>query len=149
MKKGMKKAMASLVVLSFMMAMVGPAFAAPDKSKTDHIYLYEKDTTTWDVIDDGAWGKLSYKTDTFVFNGHSLPADTDYSLVRYLDPWETHVVTVLAEGTTNNGGNIHLAGAMLDGGPKVWLVLTDDLSDDKTSFAAWNDEAYLFENNLI
>lgn len=114
---------------------------------TQHLYMYEKDPTDWSVVDTGAWGKLTF-TDNFVFNGHGLEKATDYTLIRYSDPWPGSPIC-LASGTTNNGGNIHLAGEMLDGGPKVWLVLSEDVDCDNAEMTGWNPTEYLFEYNLI
>lgn len=68
----------------------------PDGS---YIYIY-----------DGAWAKirnnLAGPTFDFVFNGHGLPANTNYSLI-VLNP-----TTIITTGTTDGGGNIHLAGSV-------------------------------------
>ena len=52
------------------------------------LYLYEKDPVTWEVIDSGAWGKMTYTEENFVFNGHGLEPKTEYTLIRYMDPAE-------------------------------------------------------------
>ena len=54
----------------------------------EHLYLYEKDSSNWSIIEDGAWGKMTYKEDKFVFNGHSLEASTNYTLISYKEPWD-------------------------------------------------------------
>ena len=50
----------------------GPA----GKSNTAHLYLYEKDSTSWEIVEDGAWGKMKYNQSgeelCLVFNGHGL-----------------------------------------------------------------------------
>lgn len=140
------------------------------KTETDHIYLYQKNPSDWTIVEGGAWGKLTYRIKgdafEFVFNGHKLQPNTNYKLIYYADPWPGKGLNgngecggCLAEGTTNNGGNIHLAGTYLGclpheddeqplGGAKIWLVLADDYSDNP-GMEAWNPEAYLFENNVI
>jgi hypothetical protein len=41
------------------------------KSSDRHLYLYQKDPTTWRVVENGAWGKLSFNESTskFVLDG--------------------------------------------------------------------------------
>lgn len=114
--------------------------------QTSQLYLYEKDSN-WDIVEDGAWGKLIMKKNGFVFNGHGLVPGESYSL---LDNAEWGVtVEVEATGTADKNGNLHLSGdSLIDGGDsgKVWLVLSDDVD---TQMTAWNPTEYLFEYNLI
>ncbi len=120
------------------------------------LYLYEKDVD-WGIVWDGAWGKMKFNlecnTFDFLFNGHGLEANTDYSLIYYPEPQTTWPwpVTVLASGTSNNGGNIHLAGSYDFNAnlrnAKIWLVLTDDIENG--SLSGWNPGEYLFEHNVI
>lgn len=46
------------------------------KSNTANLYLFEKDPTTWEIVDGGAWGKMKYNlagsTFDFIFNAHGL-----------------------------------------------------------------------------
>ena len=60
-------------------------------------------------------------------------------------------MTVLASGTSNDGGAIHLAGSYdlsADlAGDKIWLVLTSDIVGG--SLSGWNPTEYLFEHNTI
>jgi len=159
-----------IIVLSLIAVVVpviakGPSGKA-GKSNTAFLYLYEKDAD-WQIVDGGAWGKLKYNLSgpefEYLLNGHGLEADTDYSLIYYLEPQTTWPwpVTVIDSGTTNRGGNINLKGSVdlgmdLDGpaddynpegGAKIWLVLTDDIVGG--SLSGWNPTEYLFENNLI
>jgi hypothetical protein len=120
------------------------------KSDMQHLYLYEKDQTDWFVLEDGAWGKMSFDSEDFVFNGHMLEPGVDYTLVRYLDPWESHEIVCLGTtGVTDEKGNVHIKGDMLPGGPKVWLVLTADVDCENHEFTAWNGSEYLYEYDLI
>ena len=141
---------------------------AAGKPNTGHLYLYEKNPSTWEIIEDGAWGKLKYNLSgdefEYVFNGHGLEANTNYSLIYYPEPqtawpWE---VTTIDSGMTNRGGNINLAGSIdlemdltgpvdpynPEGGAKIWLTLTADINA-LSQLAGWNPTEYLFENNLI
>jgi hypothetical protein len=147
-----------LAAVAAVLMIVAPVFAKNPKSPADynglnkgnskmsHLYLYEKDPIEWTVVAVGAWGKMSFDEDSFVFNGHGLEPDTEYTLIRYMDPWPGSPVP-LAEGTSNKGGNIHLSDEMLDGGPKVWLVLSSDFNSE--SWSAWNPSEYLFEYDAI
>jgi hypothetical protein len=173
MKKMKTKTIAFLVIAAVVMstAVVGMAMAAKDgqagKSNVAHLYLYEKTgEPDWDIVEDGAWGKMKYNlagpTFDFVFNGHELEPNTDYSLIYYKDPWPGTPATCLASGTSNKGGNINLAnsidlgmdlvdsGVEGDGtdGAKIWLVLSGDVTCG-TGMTAWDLTEYLFENNGI
>ena len=164
----MKKAIAFLVIAAIVMsAVVGMAVAKKDgqagKSNVAHLYLYEKDPATWDIVEDGAWGKMKYNLEgpefDFVFNGHGLEPNTEYTLIYYADPWPGTGGCDIASGTSNEDGDIHLADSVdigtipVDGDDndeaKIWLVLSDDYNADDDKMSGWNPAEYLFENNLI
>lgn len=135
-----------------------------------HLYLYEKDPETWEIEEDGAWGKITYipKKNKFIFNGHGLGEGGEmYDLINYApgvdwtsdpypNPWPGEESTEIASGIVNEEGNIHLKGSWsgtnvegtygIDG--KVWLVLSDDFVLD-TGMVGWNPTEYLFEYDLI
>lgn len=123
----------------------------PANDKTNTLYLYEKDAN-WDIVWNGAWGMMSFDlTDTTidcVFNGHGLEKGTDYSLISY-DGWPN--VTVIASGTSNNGGNINLKGSTdLDKseGIYIWLIESGDLTG--TEINTWPlNGTVLWEHNEI
>ena len=150
----------AIVVALLVGLMAAPVLAAkkdnPANDKMSTLYLYEKDAD-WNIVLGGAWGKMSFKlvddNIDFVFNGHGLDKKTGYSLIYYPEPQTTwpHPVQVLASGTSNKGGNIHLAGSAdlgVSSGIKIWLVLSDDIND-AGALAGWNPTEYLFEHNLI
>lgn len=152
----MKKVLAVLCALMVMAIAVtavkpnGPAaYNGLNKGGSDvqHLELYEKDAD-WNPVVGGANGRLNFDSDSFVFTGHGLENGTDYTLIRYTDPWPGSPVC-LAAGTANNGGNVQLKGEMLDGGSKVWLVLSDDVDCDNAAMVGWNPSEYLFEYALI
>ena len=62
----------------------GPSGPAGN-SNVGHLYLYEKNPDTWEIVDGGAWGKMKYNlsgpTFDFVFNGHGLEAGWSYTLI--------------------------------------------------------------------
>lgn len=136
----------------------GPA----GKSSVNQLYLVAKNPSDWSIVSDGAWGKLTFNTKSgkFVFDGKKLQSKTEYSLIYYPDPWPGTGCEVLGTGTTNKGGNIHIAGTFdFDSipistdanhakGAKIWLVLSSDVTCP-TGMKAWNPTQYLFEYDLI
>ncbi len=84
-----------LGVIAVMLLSVGTVFAAKPTPAADNglnhpgqasqLYLYQKDPSDWTIVDGGAWGKMTFSTDSFVFNGHGLTSGTDYSLIYYPD----------------------------------------------------------------
>jgi len=116
------------------------------KSPVKHLYLYEKDSD-WNVVEDGAWGKLTFNEEknTFVFNGHELEPETEYTLVHYMDTWPN--VDVLDYGTTDEYGNVHLQGSWDVWSMKFWLVLSSDITGSQLT--GWHPAEYLFEYNTL
>jgi len=178
-KRKMKKKfvgifLAAILVMS-VVALGAVAVAKPDKvpngpagkSNVAHLYLFEKDPTTWEIVEEGAWGKMKYNLAgpefEFVLNGHGLEPNTDYSLIYYANDWPgNNPGALIASGTSNEGGNIHLAGspdlgidlpdsadANYPDGAKIWLVLSEDYDGTYTKMTDWNPTEYLFEYDLI
>jgi len=135
------------------------------KSNIAHLYLYEKDPSTWEIVEDGAWGKMKYNlagsTFDFVFNGHGLEPGYEYTLIYYPDPWPGNGLICLGDGTTNGDGNVHIMGSVDTGdlpaisdenypdGAKIWLVLSSDVDCKNQYMIGWHPTEYLFEHNLI
>jgi len=132
--------------------------------KVIHLYLYEKDPTTWEIVENGSWAKLTILThkDKYIFNAHELEPDDNYTLINYApetnwtavyngdipDPWPGIGSTEFTSGTVNEEGNLHLKGELdmeIDG--KVWLVLSDDY--DGNQMIGWQPTEYLFEYDLL
>jgi len=146
------------IVTVMLLASVGMVFAIKPNGpsaynglnhpgEASQLYLYEKDSS-WNPVPGGAWGKMTFNCQgSFVFNGHGLVAETGYTLIRYTDSWPGSPVCLGSE-IANTGGNVHIAGDMLNGGPKVWLVLTSDVNCGN-AMTGWQPEQYLFEYNLI
>jgi hypothetical protein len=175
----MKKLVFVLVVAALVLALPMAVLAAkPDKglkglkgqagsSNVAFVELWEKDPATWGIVEDGAWGKLKYNLERpefdFVFNGHGLEIDTDYSLIYYADPWPgDNPGALIASGTSNDEGDIHLGGSMDLGmdlpdsadanypdGAKIWLVLSSDYAATGCKMTGWNPTEYVFEYDLI
>jgi hypothetical protein len=143
------------------------------KSIIGHLYLFEKDNATWEIIEDGAWGKMLYLLSgpdfCFVFNGHGLEPEREYTLIYYPDPWPGNCLISLGTGTANAGGNVHIMGRAVDTGDlpaphddncplgaKIWLVWSEDVAYDPDAedpntnmMVGWHGPEYLFEYDLI
>jgi len=133
------------------------------KSNIAHLYLHEKDPDTWEIVPDGAWGKMKYNlsgsTFDFVFNGHDLEIGLEYTLIYYPDPWPGTGLICLGSGTVNEEGDIHIAESVeieclpIEGdendGAKIWLVLTSDVDCYGQFMTGWSPDDYLFEYDLI
>ena len=145
-----------LVLIALLMGalFVGVVAAPAGKSNVGLLYLYEKDPVTWEIIEDGAWGKMKYNlsgsTFDFVFNGHGLDAGVDYTLIVYYgDEWPGAGIC-LGSGIVDAEGNIHIADSVDIGDltdAKIWLVLSDDT--DNCFMAVWNPAEYLFEEEEL
>ncbi|HEY96498.1 MAG TPA: hypothetical protein G4O15_16345 [Dehalococcoidia bacterium] len=165
----MKKIIISLVIaLTVVALLVAPAMAAgkngpAGKSNIAHLYLYEKDPGTWEIVEGGAWGKMKYNLSgenfDFVFNGHGLIPGEDYTLIYYPDPWPGTGLICLGSGTANGGGNVNIKNSVDTGdlpiaddansGAKIWLILDSDLDCESGVWSAWQPTEYLFEYDLI
>lgn len=122
------------------------------KGKPKHMKLVEKDPTDWSVVENGAWGTITYREgQLFVFNGHELEPGENYTLITY-GGWPGPVVC-MGEGTVNENGDIHIMGEtpdeLLSDDPdipvKIWLVLSADVNCEAGEMTAWNPTEYLFE----
>lgn len=189
----MKKFLALAIIAAMIASLVAlPVLAAgkngpAGKSNIGHLYLYEKDPSAWTIVKGGAWGKLQYNLSgpkfQFVFNGKKLDPKRQYSLIYYADfedkfaNWGgNNPGTLIATGTTNNGGNLHLAGRVelnmdlpsppdanislydYSGAPdfyahahgaKIWLVPSDCYDATQHKVITWDPGAFLFESDLI
>ena len=175
----MKKLVCTLIALMVLTVfMVGCTTVVPENdlsrkgpngqagnSNIAHLYLYEKDPVTWEIVDDGTWGKMKYnlsgETFDFVFNGHGLEPGYEYTLIYYPDPWPGAGLICLGSGTVNGEGNIHIAESENTGklpaeedenyleGAKIWLVLSNDIDCGVSFKDVWNPTEYLFEGELI
>ncbi|MGD9403339.1 MAG: hypothetical protein PVF95_13860 [bacterium] len=139
----------------------GPA----GNSHVGHLYLFEKDPVSWEIVDGGARGKMKYNLEgyefDFVFNGHGLEPGMDYTLIYYPDPWPGDGLICLGEGTSDFDGNVHIKNSVDTGslpamgdenymdGAKIWLVFTNDVDCMMRSMIGWNPIEYLFEYDLI
>ena len=130
------------------------------KSPVEHLYLYEKDPTSWNITENGSWGKLTILTqkDKYIFNAHKLNKTTSYALINYAqgedwdnqdDPWAKEDI-LIGSGETGEGTNLHIMGKWsntIQG--KVWLVNPTDYNYETQQMTGWNPKNYLFEYDLI
>ena len=135
------------------------------QANISHLYLFEKDPVTWQIVEEGAWGVVHYTSSgpefRFVFRGHGMAPDAEYTLIYYPDPWPGYGLMCLASGTADERGEVYIRGSVetgdlpaehdanLDTGAKIWLVRSSDVSCDTQQMEAWNPVEYLFENELI
>jgi hypothetical protein len=137
----------------------GPA----GKSNIAHLYLFEKDPATWEIVENGSWGKMQYTLTgsefDFVFNGHGLENGSEYTLLYYPDPWPGNGLIRLGTGTACDEMDVHITGSVDTGdlptaddeneGAKIWLVLSSDVDCVNQTMVGWNPTEYLFEYDLI
>jgi hypothetical protein len=162
-------AAAALLAGSAALGMKAAAAKIPNgpagKSHVGHLYLFEKDPVTWQILDGGAHGKMKYNLSghefDFVFNGHGLEPDLGYTLIYYPDPWPGEGLICLGQGTADFDGNVHIKNSVDTGsmpsmsddnymsGAKIWLVLSNDVDCVMQSMIGWNPTEYLFEYDLI
>ena len=160
----MKKLKILVASALMMVLVVGLATAkdkvktGPVKSKAAHLFLYEKDPSTQQIIS-GSWGMMAYNlagpTFNFVFNGVDLP-EGKYSLIYYKEnplPIKPAEVVCLARGIANKDGLLYLAGSYnFDYDlkhAKILLVLSADVNCKANKMLVWNPTAYLFGTNDI
>ncbi len=134
-------------------------------SNVGHLFLFEKDPETWEIIKHGVWGKMKYNRSgpefVFQFIGHGLEPDLSYSLIYYPDPWPGNGLILLGEAIADKSGKIRIKNSFITcsipienddnypDGAKIWLVLSEDIDLRMQCMIDWNPTEYLFENNLI
>jgi hypothetical protein len=133
--------------------------------KVERLLLIEKDPLTWEPVKPGSWGRLKYNPSgtelNYIFIGHNLQPQTDYSLIYYPDPWPGYNLRILGEGTSDSFGDFHLKETVNIGdlprsydnnypiGAKIWLVLSNDIDKQMNCMVGWHPSEYLFEYQLI
>lgn len=159
-------AVVALIVVPLLLAQKGPTKKA-GKSFVGQLYLVEKDPSDWSIVEDGAWGQMTYQIGKAklwsFFNGHGLEPGWNYTLIYYPDyegnPWPRVNIVCLGSGIANAGGQVHIQSStdwdfrdeLEDNYPcaKIWLVVSDDINCDSSTMYGWRPTEYLFEFNLI
>ncbi|MHC4912022.1 MAG: hypothetical protein ACYTE5_03345 [Planctomycetota bacterium] len=164
--RNIKAKLVLLTIVAVLIAMaVVPVIAAKEgRPNATHVRLFEKDPDTWEIVEDGAWGKMKYKAAgpefRFVFNGHALVPGEDYTLIYYPDPWPGMDLICLGSDRADEDGNVHIAESVDTGdmpapedenadGAKIWLVLSADVDCNEAEMIGWSPTEYLFEYDLI
>lgn len=188
----MKKLITSLatIALLFILALPASAGTGPGYSlnnlapfswynpnnESGDLYLYAKDSSTWEVIEGVGRAKMHYSSEGTVFEyelaGFNLKSETDYSLIYYPDPWPGNGLICLGEGKSYEGGKLYMKDSKdtgdlpriydwnhpdnegestttRDGGAKIWLVLSSDVDCISQKMTGWNPSEYLFEDETI
>lgn len=141
---------------------------APNGAQMATLQLKEKDPVTWNVVQDGASGTLTFKIASNTFDYSLIAAGLNnsisYSLIYYADPWPgNHPGKLIGVHTTDSSGNINDLNKTVDlamdlpqstdanypVGAKIQLVLTDDYDSANSKLTAWHPSEYLFEMNLV
>ena len=111
------------------------------------------------------WGKMNYNLVgsyfKFVFNGHGLKPDTEYTLIYYPEPSGDGLLC-LGSDVSDEFGNVHINEKLIGvcdmpipedenypNGAKLCLVLASDVDCDASEMIEWNPSSYLFGFNLI
>lgn len=126
-------------------------YAARGAAGGKTLMLHAKDPGTWQIIEEGAAGRLVYDVDNgnFSFSAWGLAAETTYALVRHTDDPADGLL--LAQGASDKDGELVLSGFWQDWTMKFWLVPTSDLSldGDRARLTGWHPDRYLFEYKIL
>jgi hypothetical protein len=157
------KGLKILVIVIGLVMFISIAYATPKGpadyngfEKKHHLYLYSKDPSDWgnDEKWGPEWGKLSWKEDKFVFNGHKLAPNTEYALIRFEYKWPE--CQILGYGTSDESGSVHIKGSWTLWHNKFWLIRAEDLKyladpdeDCWHPIDNWAPEHWLFEYNEL
>lgn len=141
-----------LIVLSMIVMVPVIAEGPTDKageSHMAHLYLYERDPDTWEIVPGGRWGKMSYVWKgpnlDLVVNAHGFdPADEDdeYCLIYYPDPWPGTGLICLGEGVVEENPVLDEFGDPVD--PAQY---TYDLHIESKGINDVGDLPKIFDNN--
>ena len=151
--------MMRMVMVMLGIALLAGAVAAAGDAQV--IKLVTKDITTWDSIDDGAFGSLMYQGDRFVFTGHGLVAGESYTLIGYNEASWIGDETIFGVGVADQNGNVKIKGGAViltpyayttgeyagQTGAKVWLVPTASMTGANLNWV--NPDLFLYETSLI
>ncbi len=159
----MKKIIAICVALLFIATIGASVSAKVPVSST--IYggtnLYEKDPSTWEVVEGGAYGFFIYVASGYYHFSQfivldviirckviGLNADTEYAIITYHEDWPNF--DLIHTETTDYSGSF-IAVTTINDIPydKVWVVPTSGLNLVTEQFLSWNPTEILFENNLL
>lgn len=156
-------------VMNFDIELEARQFTAPAPGSEEvkgTLSLKQKDTVTWDYVDGGAIGTLTYNISgsTFNYDFHASGLDNvEYGLIYYADPWPGNHPGALIGTYLASGGIIDVTGlstelnmdlpnsadANYPAGAKIWLVPSSAYDSGSHSVISWGSGKYLFEMSLI
>jgi len=139
-----------------------------DQANVGVTSFWQRDLRTWEIIADGAWGRMKYRsrgsTFGFRFKGEGLRPGGDYTMIYYPDyeggPWRRRGIRCLGSGTATGVGYIELAEAReldsdlpmpgdMNPGAKIVLVDSSDVDCSTNTMSGWDPIGCLFGHNLI
>jgi hypothetical protein len=129
-------------------------------SSIAHLNFSPGDTEDGEASESEAWARMMYRwyapVFDYVFNGHQLPVDGEFTLTYQPQPLPSAGVICLGSGTVNEEGDIHIQDAfdIATDLPAAYdeneeeailaLVLSADVDCETGDMVAWQPEAYLF-----
>lgn len=131
--------------------------------------LENKHGDGWFITVDQTYGTLEFDpsgcTFDFTLTAQGLPANTNYSLIYYADPWAgNHPGALIWSGSTDASGAISATGSptigtnipdaadqnFALGGGKIWLIPSSAYDSATKTVIVWPyDQTWLFEYNLV
>lgn len=118
-----------------------------------------------ETVEDGAWGRMKYvwsgPTFDFVFNGHELEPEDEYTMTYQLEPVGENGALCLGSGTVNEDGDLHIRNSIeLNGdlpmpadeseeGALLVAVISGDVNCEMDEMVSYIPEDYLFGDALI
>jgi hypothetical protein len=113
----MRKIWSLIVVVAVMLAMVIIPATASAISPDGAVILDNKDSSTWERIDDGTIGALSFystgSTFVFGFTATGLATEMPYSLIYYANPWPgNNPGKLIWSGVSDQSGVIDYSGSV-------------------------------------
>ena len=114
----------------------------------------------WRILHDSTQAVFAYKvkdkTLNYSLTASGLEANTEYSLIHYVDPWPGNGVGSVGEissGSTDGSGNLTVSGEVeLNANltnAKVWLVPSELYDATEKKVTGWSPSRFLFETGLI
>jgi hypothetical protein len=152
-----------ILVAICLMLMTTTIVSAAKPKPVQQIDLVQKNTTTWEIIEGGAWGKLiiNENNNLFVFNAHLLNPGDEWVLVNWPESWPN--APFIGSGVVNDEGNLHIMGDMPSltfvtytygeyagqTGAKIWLIHAHDYNFATQQIYGWSPVGWLFETSLL
>ena len=129
-----------------------PSSKASVANSKKQLLLYAKNPATWVIVKKGASGRIIYSESSgaFTLEASGLYPRSAYTLIRYADA--PPKAEILARGTSDECGRIHMTGVWCNWTRKFWLVSGEDVvgkTGGAGALRAWRPDRYLFEEKSI